>query len=453
MEVIASVDGNGKVLSISQNSFEAWKLSADELVGRSIFDILYPEDMMAAQQALLSATFMKQPTQFECRVVRRDAIVVPMYWTAQWSDMDDAMLMVAQDHIKPKDGEDPFKEARETMRFLMESLPLGLFLATVDGKIDFANKNLETLMETGALGLSERLIRSVFPMDVRVGASGDSAYGAYIDRKTQMRVLTAKQRELPIEFSLRRVNVGGLPMYLGTVLNTSERFELQRMRQKFIDSVQVQIKAPLAAIMMHIELTLEGVHGNLNEQGKRRAETILRDIQEMMNAIEGILEVNKLQSGTFELDLTPNNIMVLLRQALMAMLSEIREKELVLEINGPELAVMVDEEKIMTVVMTLFANAVRYSPHGSKVRVQIIDAEDKARVEIIDRGPGMTDDQKDALFDPLRQPTVTEGGGSGNLGTILAAKQIVEKHGGTMGVISHQGAGSNFWFDLPKAAD
>ncbi|HNG21172.1 MAG TPA: PAS domain-containing protein, partial [Candidatus Obscuribacter sp.] len=75
MEVIASVDGNGKVLSISQNSFEAWKLSADELVGRSIFDILYPEDMMAAQQALLSATFMKQPTQFECRVVRRDAIV------------------------------------------------------------------------------------------------------------------------------------------------------------------------------------------------------------------------------------------------------------------------------------------------------------------------------------------------------------------------------------------
>lgn len=450
MEVIASVDGNGKVLSISQNSFEAWKLSADELVGRSIFDILYPEDMMSAQQALLSATFMKQPTQFECRVVRRDSIVVPMYWTAQWSDMDNAMLMVAQDHIKPKSGEDPFKEARETMRFLMESIPMGLFLASVDGKIDFANKFLENLMETGALGLSERLIRTVFPMDVRVGAIGDSAFAAYIDKKTQMRVLTAKEREIPIEFSLKRVNIGGLPMYLGTVINTTERFELQRMRQKFIDSVQVQLKAPLAAIMMHIELTLEGVHGNLNEQGKRRAETILKDIHEMLAAIESILEVNKLQSGTFALDVAPNNIMALLQQALMAMLYEIREKELVLEINGPELAVMVDEEKLMTVVMTLFANAVRFSPQGSKVRVQVIDAGNKARVEIIDRGPGMTEDQKDALFDPLRQPTVT---GEGGAGTILAARQIVEKHGGNMGVISHQGAGSNFWFELPKAPD
>ncbi|MCA0316204.1 MAG: PAS domain-containing sensor histidine kinase [Candidatus Melainabacteria bacterium] len=450
MEVIASVDGNGKVLSISQNSFEAWKLSADELVGRSIFDILYPEDMMSAQQALLSATFMKQPTQFECRVVRRDSIVVPMYWTAQWSDMDNAMLMVAQDHIKPKGGEDPYKEARETMRFLMESIPMGLFLASVDGKIDFANKFLENLMETGALGLSERLIRTVFPMDVRVGASGDSAFAAYIDKKTQMRVLTAKEREIPIEFSLKRVNIGGLPMYLGTVINTTERFELQRMRQKFIDSVQVQLKAPLAAIMMHIELTLEGVHGNLNEQGKRRAETILKDIHEMLAAIESILEVNKLQSGTFALDVAPNNIMALLQQALMAMLYEIREKELVLEINGPELAVMVDEEKLMTVVMTLFANAVRFSPQGSKVRVQVIDVGNKARVEIIDRGPGMTEDQKDALFDPLRQPTVT---GEGGAGTILAARQIVEKHGGNMGVISHQGAGSNFWFELPKAPD
>lgn len=450
MEVIASLDGNGKILSISQNSFDVWKLAADELVGMSLFEIVYPDDMMVAQQALLSATFMKQPTNFECRVVRRDSIVVPMYWTAQWSDMDQAMLMVAQDHIKPKDGEDPYREARETMRFLMEAMPLGLFLASVDGKIEFANKFLENLLETGALGLSERLIRSVFPMEHKVGASGENALAAYIDRKSQMRVLTAKQRELPIEFSLKRVNIGGLPMYMGMVVNTSERFELQRMRQKFIDSVHGQIKAPLAAIMMHIELTLEGVHGVLNEQGKRRAETILGDIREMMAAIESILEVNKMQSGSFELDLTSNNIMSLLKQGLMMIISDIREKELVLELNGPELTVNVDEEKIQSVIYTLFANAVRFSPLQGKVRVQIIDAGEKARVEIIDRGPGMTEDQKDALFDPLRQPTVT---GDSGIMTILAAKQIVEKHGGTMGVISHQGAGSNFWFDLPKAPD
>lgn len=450
MEVIASLDGNGKILSISQNSFDVWKLAADELVGMSLFEIVYPDDMMVAQQALLSATFMKQPTNFECRVVRRDSIVVPMYWTAQWSDMDQAMLMVAQDHIKPKDGEDPYREARETMRFLMEAMPLGLFLASADGKIEFANKFLENLLETGALGLSERLIRSVFPMEHKVGASGENAMSAYIDRKSQMRVLTAKQRELPIEFSLKRVNIGGLPMYMGIVVNTSERFELQRMRQKFIDSVHGQIKAPLAAIMMHIELTLEGVHGVLNEQGKRRAETILGDIREMMAAIESILEVNKMQSGSFELDLTPNNIMSLLKQGLMMIISDIREKELVLELNGPELTVNVDEEKIQSVIYTLFANAVRFSPLQGKVRVQIIDAGEKARVEIIDRGPGMTEDQKDALFDPLRQPTVT---GDSGIMTILAAKQIVEKHGGTMGVISHQGAGSNFWFDLPKVPD
>ncbi|MBK9619692.1 MAG: PAS domain-containing sensor histidine kinase [Candidatus Obscuribacter sp.] len=450
MEVIASVDGNGKILSISQNCFDVWKLASDELIGRSIFDILYTEDQLTAQQALLSATFMKQPTKFECRVNRRDGMVVPMYWTAQWSDVDDAMLLVAQDHIAPNQGQnDPFKESREMLRFLMESMPMGLFLASVDGKIDFANKLLETMLETGSLGLSERLVKAVFPMEMRLGSSGENAFAAYIDRKTQMRILTAKQREIPIEFSLKRINVGSLPMYLGVIVNTSERYELERTKQKFLDSVNNQIKGPLTAIMLHIELTLEGVHGTLHEQGKRRAESILGDIREMMASIDSLLEVNKLQQGSFELDLAPNNLMSLVRQTLMMMLSDIRQKELVLEINGPEPAVMVDEEKILGVIVTLFNNAIKYSPVGAKVRVQIIESQDKARVEIIDRGPGMTDDQKEALFDPLRQPTVTAE--TGSVGTILAAKQIVEKHGGSMGVISHQGAGSNFWFELPRA--
>ena len=78
MEVIASVDGNGKILSISQNCFDVWKLASDELIGRSIFDILYTEDQLTAQQALLSATFMKHPTQFEFLYNRRDGIVVPV---------------------------------------------------------------------------------------------------------------------------------------------------------------------------------------------------------------------------------------------------------------------------------------------------------------------------------------------------------------------------------------
>ncbi|MBK9772698.1 MAG: hypothetical protein IPP57_18095 [Candidatus Obscuribacter sp.] len=144
---------------------------------------------------------------------RRDGMVVPMYWTARWSDVDDAMLLVAQDHIAPSQGQnDPFKESRELLRFLMESMPMGMFLASVDGKIDFANKLLETMLETGSLGLSERLVKAVFPMEMRLGSSGENAFAAYIDRKTQMRILTAKQREIPIEFSLKRINVGSLPI-------------------------------------------------------------------------------------------------------------------------------------------------------------------------------------------------------------------------------------------------
>lgn len=418
-------------------------------MGRQFFDILHPDDLLIAQQALLAATFMKEPKTFETRVIRRDGITATMAWTAQWSDLDNAMLLVAQEGGMVQSGT-VSKDAKEQFKDIMEALPVGLFLATSSGKIEIANKLLENSLEFGLRQLDERLVANIFPLKPPV-RPGDSPLSAHIDTKCEMRVMSGKGREIPIELTVRRVSVGGLPMYLGHVQLVSERYEIQQIKQRLVETMQNEIKAPLAAIMMHIELTLEGVHGTLNEHGKRRAETILSDIQRMKDSIDAIIEGDSMESGNFQIATEPCDVMLLVKQALMPQLGDIRENELVLEINGADGVVMADEEKMNQVVETVLSNAIRFSPRGGKVRIQVVDKGDRMRVEVIDRGIGLSDEEQRAVFERFRQPNIDGEMTTGSGKSLLIAKHIVEKHAGQIGVISHKGAGSNFWFELPKA--
>lgn len=453
MEVIASVDGNGHFLSVSPSCFAAWKVSPNELLGTSLFDIIHPEDVLLAQQALLATSFMNQSKSFEGRIVCPDKVVVTMNWTAQWSEVDNATLLVAekaQTQAAAAPMMDTRKESKEKLRLVLDALPVGVFLATTSGKIEFANKALENMMETGAIGLDARPIHSVFP----IGGTSKQAEASllnYVDKLTEMKVKTDGERKISVEFSLKRINVGGVLMYLGTALNINERIELLTLKQKFIEVATEQIKMPLARAMGFIQQTLQGVFGNLDSTGKNRGETALGDLQKAVAALDAIVEVDKLETGSFEVNLSPNSIMILVKQGVLSMLHDIREADLTFEINGPDGEVMADEARMFQVIQTLLSNAIKVSPRGNKVRVQIVDEPDRMRVEVIDRGRGLSEDQKKAIFDRFRQPSAEgDPNALGNGKSLLVAKYCIEKHGGNMGVFSSPGTGSNFWFDLPK---
>jgi signal transduction histidine kinase len=74
---------------------------------------------------------------------------------------------------------------------------------------------------------------------------------------------------------MKRINVGGVLMYLGTALEINERIELVAIKQKFIEVVSEQIKVPLARAMGFIQQTLQGLHGTLDSSGKGRGEAAL----------------------------------------------------------------------------------------------------------------------------------------------------------------------------------
>jgi len=457
VDVTASIDGNGNFLSVSPSSLSAWKLTPDELKGSSIFEILLAEDVLIAQQCFLAATFMQEAKNFECRVVCPDASVKMMYWTAQWSEKENSMLLVAKDQPPSAGGSSSktqeYVEAprlgKDKIRSLLEFLPVGLLMINSDGKIDFANTMFEHMMETRNKGLEDRLIQTIFPFTTIMGTLDQMTLNRYVDVRFEMRIISDKGRQIPVEFSMQELDVGGTLMYLGIASSIGERLELLSLKKQFIDGISNQVRTPIVSVIDHLKGMLDGGYGRLSEQYQRGLEADVSELTDTLGAIDNLLESDKMETGQFKVRPEPNNIMVLIKQVVLSSLTPIREKDIVVEINGTDAPVMADEARMFQVIKTILSNAIRFSPQGSKIRVEVMDKDNRARVEIIDRGCGMSEDQKKSIFERFRKSD-NETGGIGSGKSLLIAKHILEKHGGILGVISHPGTGSNFYFELPK---
>ena len=117
---------------------------------------------------------------------------------------------------------------------------------------------------------------------------------------------------------------------------------------------------------------------------------------------------------------------------------------------------MADADRVGQVVTNLLANALKYSPDDTEVVVAAGVRKGEAFVQVRDHGPGLTREQQEHLFERFYQaPGIEQVSGSGiGLGLGLnIAKDIVERHGGAVGVDSAPGKGSTFWFTLPMVGN
>jgi signal transduction histidine kinase len=121
--------------------------------------------------------------------------------------------------------------------------------------------------------------------------------------------------------------------------------------------------------------------------------------------------------------------------------------QLIAEVEPGLPPVLADYERILRVFSNLIVNAVKFSGASAEVRVIAARADGTVRFSVIDSGPGISADDLERIFDRFWQADSADRRGAG-LGLAIV-KAIVTAHGGTIGVTSTVGAGSNFYFDLP----
>jgi len=228
---------------------------------------------------------------------------------------------------------------------------------------------------------------------------------------------------------------------------------LDEVKTNLLSTVSHELKTPLTSVRMGLHLLLEERIGALNNKQTELLLAAREDSERLLRMINDLLDLAKLESGKAVLPsevIEPRELVESASQDLRGLV-ESRGSRLVTKAESELPKVFVDTQQISHVFSNFVSNAVRHTKAGEEIVLQARKHNNAIRFSVIDRGPGIPPKFRARIFDRFFRVPGTEVTGAG-LGLAIA-KEIILAQGGTIGVTSTPGEGSEFYFDLPPASN
>ena len=228
-----------------------------------------------------------------------------------------------------------------------------------------------------------------------------------------------------------------------------EVIELTNSRLVFFTNISHELRTPLTLIADPVEMLLEdsGIKGKSRELLK----TVQRNAIALQQLVSNILDFRKIQSGKMELKLVRFDIVEALKVWIGDFKLTAERKKIKLHFIKDKFAgdnmIVADKEKIARVVFNLLSNALKYTPAGGDIFVDIASEGDKLRIDVRDTGKGIDKDEANKVFERFFQ---AKGAASGTGIGLALVKSFVELHNGEVKVESELDKGSDFIVVIPR---
>jgi PAS domain S-box-containing protein len=249
--------------------------------------------------------------------------------------------------------------------------------------------------------------------------------------------------------------------YLKQQQLTEELIKANRLKDEFMAMMSHELRTPLNAVLGMTEILQEGIYGELNPRQEEALNTIESSGQHLLNLINDILDVAKIESDNLDLNLQAVAVGPLCESSLALVDVQARKKHIQLKTILPfqPPSIYADAGRMRQVLLNLLNNAVKFTPDYGQVTLEVIyppvssdQAPNHLRLMVTDTGIGIAPGDIDRLFQPFVQIDSAlnrqhEGTGLG----LTLVKKVVDLHGGQVAVTSEVGVGSCFTVDVPIA--
>lgn len=349
-------------------------------------------------------------------------------------------------------------EAQQAAQAAMDSLPDPILVVGVDGRLDQVNRAAEDVLGVNLETPGRDALSAL-----------DPAVRAVVETVRQ-HVLSGKGPYAPkgLEEAFRLAAAGGdrhflpraTPVYsaegavAGTTVVLQEVTRLLRfdeLKNNLVATVAHEFRTPLTSLRMAIHLCVEQAIGPLTEKQADVLYAARDDCERLQSTVDELLDLSRIQAGRMELRRVPIDIEAFVNEAIEGQRSFATQAgiDLRAELLPGMGSFAGDPDRLHLVIGNLLSNAIRHSRPRGAVRGRALVADGRVRFEVSDDGAGIPDEYHEAIFDKYFRLPGESSGGAG-LGLFIA-REIVQEHGGDIGVVSEPGKGSTFWFTVPIA--
>ena len=226
----------------------------------------------------------------------------------------------------------------------------------------------------------------------------------------------------------------------------------ERVRSEFTSTLSHELRTPLTSILGSLQLLRSGALGDMDKDQDELVEVAERNGQRLLDLINEVLDIEKIESG--RLTLVPESMPLdeLLNESVRLNQGYADRFRANLALHGsvPGVLVRADRKRLMQVMTNLLSNAAKFSPPNSAVDVNVSLREGMVRVEVGDRGPGIPEAFRSRIFGRFAQADSADSRIKGGTGLGLAiSKRLIELMQGRIGFEDRAGGGTTFFFELP----
>jgi PAS domain S-box-containing protein len=234
--------------------------------------------------------------------------------------------------------------------------------------------------------------------------------------------------------------------------DVTKEVEADRAKSEFVSTVSHELRTPMTAIKGYTDLLHAGAAGPINPEQKRFLTTIKSNTDRLTALINDLLDISRMETGRIRFEPRPLQVGDVVADVVNALAGQAEENKqsLTYEVAAGLPDVLGDRDRLNQVLTNLVGNAVRYTPEGGDIEVQVYAVEKAVRVDVRDTGIGIDPEDMAHIFERFYRadhPLVQEKRGTG-LGLSIV-KMFVEMHGGRIWVESEPDQGSTFTFILP----
>lgn len=340
---------------------------------------------------------------------------------------------------------------------IIEQMPIGLVVVAQSAQvksgqieyaqIEYANPALERMLDYKAGELKGTSLGSSFTTaGVRPEPLTDTAM---IDGTIELLAQKKSGSKLPVEFLVSDVSYDSMSL-LGTVIDISEKHEIEKMKEAFVAMVSHDLRTPLTSVSGFLHMLPLGIYGQFSPAVVAETNVAEKQVEELITLINDLLDLEKLKAGQLEMRSANANLEDLLDRAIESCSEFAEESGVSVLFEGCQTPMMVlaDGDRLQQALSKVFVSAIRLSA-GSTINVSVvaenIDRGHKsARIALHISGVQISQQQVESLFEPFQA-------GSLNLGLALPlAKALLLSFSGQCGA-SREDQGLVLWLQLPLA--
>lgn len=225
-----------------------------------------------------------------------------------------------------------------------------------------------------------------------------------------------------------------------------------KIKTEFFANISHEFKTPLSVMLSAIQLMNSNYRKiGVCEKERKYMKSIQQNCYRLLRLVNNLIDITKIDSNYFELNLQNYNIIKLVENITMSVTEYAQQKGLTIDFskNINERIIACDPDQIERIILNLISNAIKFTPRGGKISVIANDCYDNIQIKVRDTGVGIPYDMQRTIFERFQRDSSfkrrCEGSGIG----LSIVQALVEKHGGTVTVQSEVGKGSEFTVNLP----